>query len=252
MIKISGVILTFNEARNISRCIESVLQVADEIVVVDSFSTDTTPDICKSYGVRFIQNPFGGYIEQKNFALSKATFDVVLSLDADEELSAELIRSLKKVKQNWEHEGYSLNRFTNYCGKWIHHSGWYPDRKLRLFNKNSGSWGGINPHDKFIINKNATIGLLKGDLFHYSYYSLAEHEAQILKFADIASKALHSKGVKSNPLKLIYKPVARFLKTYIIHAGFHDGKEGLTIAGMTAEAAYLRYLKLYKLQSKNE
>ncbi|MBL0341415.1 MAG: glycosyltransferase family 2 protein [Bacteroidetes bacterium] len=252
MIKLSVILLTFNEERNIKRCIESVLPVADEIIVVDSFSTDNTAAICSKYAVRFIENPFAGYIEQKNFALSLTSYNYVLSLDADEALSEELINSILEAKQNWDQDGYLMNRLSNYCGKWIHHSGWYPDRKLRLFDSRKGRWGGINPHDKFMLDKNSKTGFLKGDLFHFSYYSFEEHEAQVEKFAEIASRSLLVKGVKSNPFKLVYKPVARFLKTYIINRGFLDGRAGFVIAKMTAKASYLRYLKLYKLQSKNE
>jgi len=247
MVKISGVILTFNEERNIARCIESIQSVVDEIVVVDSFSTDNTEEICKSYGVRFVQYAFEGYIEQKNRGLSLATYDYVLSLDADEALSSELIESVKQIKQNWTNDGYTMNRLTNYCGTWIHHSGWYPDRKMRLLDRRKGEWAGMNPHDKFLPAAGATKKFIKGDILHYSYYTFAEHKAQVEKFADIASRALHQKGIRSNILKIIYKPIARFIRTYFMKAGFLDGKEGFIIACMTAKASYLRYLKLYYL-----
>lgn len=247
MVKISGVILTFNEERNIARCIESIQSVVDEIIVVDSFSTDRTAEICQSFNVRFEQYPFDGYIEQKNRGLSLATNDYVLSLDADEALSPELRESIIQVKQNWTHDGYTMNRLTNYCGTWIHHSGWYPDRKMRLIDRRKGKWAGMNPHDKFLPVPGATKKLIKGDILHYSYYTFAEHKAQVEKFADIASRALYQKGIRSNIFKIIYKPIARFIKTYFVKAGFLDGKEGVIIACMTAKASYLRYLKLYHL-----
>ncbi len=250
MVKISGVILTFNEERNIARCIESIQSVVDEIVVVDSFSTDKTAEICKSYGVRFEQFPFDGYIEQKNRGLSLTTNDYVLSLDADEALSPELMKSIQQIKQNWTHDGYTMNRLSNYCGKWIHHSGWYPDRKMRLIDRRKGKWAGMNPHDRFLPTEGATKEFLKGDILHYSYYTFEEHKAQVEKFAEIASRALYQKGVRSNLLKIIYKPVARFMKSYFVNTGFLDGKEGLIIACMTAKASYLRYLKLYNLGNK--
>jgi glycosyltransferase involved in cell wall biosynthesis len=250
MERISAVILTFNEQRNIARCIESVLPVADEIVVVDSFSTDATEAICRKYGVRFIQHAFEGYIEQKNYATSLASNEIILSLDADEALSDELIQSIKEVKKKRLCDGYSMNRLTNYCGKWIHHSGWYPDSKLRLLDRREGKWGGTNPHDKFEMNEKSTVCKINGDLFHYSYYTFEEHRSQIIKFADISAKALHQKGVRSGPGKIIYKPIARFLRTYIVKAGILDGKEGWTIARMTAWASYLRYTQLYKIQKQ--
>jgi glycosyltransferase involved in cell wall biosynthesis len=248
MADISAVIITYNEEKNIARCIDSVLGIADEIVIVDSFSTDRTPEICLSYKVKFIQHPFEGYIEQKNYALSHASNDFVLSLDADEALSDTLKESIRQVKHASAFDGYFMNRLTSYCGKWIHHSGWYPDRKMRLFNRNKGKWAGVNPHDRFELDQNATFSYLKGDILHYSYYTLEEHRRQIEKFTDISSNALFNKGVRSGPLKIFFKPVARFLKAYFLRGGFLDGKEGFTIARMTARASYLKYSKLYKLQ----
>ena len=247
MEKLSVVILTFNEERNIGRCLESVLSLADEILVVDSYSTDNTEAICKKYNTRFIQHPFDGYIEQKNYAMQMATHTLILSLDADEALSEELIASLLKVKRDRKSDGYTMNRLSNYCGKWIYHSGWYPDKKLRLVDRNKGYWGGVNPHDRFIMENPSTLSHLAGDIHHYSYYTIDEHRKQVLRFADISSRALYDKGVRSNLLKIIYKPVARFLRSFILKAGFLDGKEGWTIARMTAWASYLRYSKLYKL-----
>jgi len=251
MIKLSVVILTFNEERNIKRCIESVLAVADEIVVVDSFSTDKTKEICSAYNIRFSEHGFEGYIEQKNYATSLATNDIVLSMDADEALSEELLQSVLEVKQNRTFDGYTMNRLTNYCGKWIHHSGWYPDTKLRLVDRRKGRWGGFNPHDRFEMEAGGSISPMKGDLLHYSYYTFDEHRAQIRKFAAISAKALHQQGVRSDPAKIIYKPIARFLRAYIVKAGFLDGMEGWTIARMTAWASYLRYSQLYQIQRQS-
>jgi glycosyltransferase involved in cell wall biosynthesis len=248
MVKLSVVIITFNEERNIRRCLESVRDIADETVVVDSFSTDATETICREMGARFEQHPFSGHIEQKNHALSRAQFDHVLSLDADEALSPRLAESIRNVKTSWDCDGYTMNRLTNYCGKWIRHSGWYPDRKLRLIRRNKAAWGGVNPHDRLILAGGSSTQHLKGDLLHYSYYTIDDHIRQVEKFADIASKAMFAKGMRSGPLKLLVKPLARFLKSYIIKLGFLDGPEGYTIARMTARAAYLRYSKLLQLQ----
>ena len=162
-VELSAVIITFNEERNIRRCIESVLEVVDEIVVVDSFSTDKTKTICQEYNVRFIEHPFEGYIEQKNWAKSQATHNCILSLDADEALDGRLKESILKIKSDWKY-AYKMNRLTNYCGKWIHHSGWYPDTKLRLFDRREGDWGGINPHDKFIVKNSEKVKHLEGDI----------------------------------------------------------------------------------------
>ncbi|MTI29248.1 glycosyltransferase family 2 protein, partial [Cytophagales bacterium RKSG123] len=151
MKKISAVIITYNEEKNIQRCLESLKGVVDEIVVVDSLSTDNTKKICEKFDVHFIENPFEGHIEQKNYAMGCARNDYVLSLDADEALSPKLKESILKVKENWTADFYSFNRLNNYCGQWIRHSGWYPDKKIRLWDRRKGKWGGKNPHDNVVM-----------------------------------------------------------------------------------------------------
>lgn len=247
---LSAVIITFNEERNIGRCLESLLGVADDIVVVDSFSTDKTREICLSYGVRFESHTFDGYIEQKNYALTRAKYQLVLSLDADEALSDELRQSILRVKSNKLYDGYTMNRFTNYCGQWIRHSGWYPDRKLRLWTISKGRWGGINPHDKVIMDKGTSVSHLKGDILHYSYYTREEHDRQMERFSDIAAKALFDKGIKSSCLKLSINPFWRFIKAYFIKTGFLDGKNGFIISRSSARVTYLKYKKLRRLYAE--
>lgn len=248
MPEISAVILTFNEERNIARCLESLEGIADEIVVVDSFSTDRTEEIARQFGVRFIQHRFLGYIEQKNFAAAQAAFDHVLALDADEALSPGLREALLAVKDDLEADGYTMNRLTNYCGQWIRHSGWYPDTKLRLFDRRKGMWKGTNPHDKFVLNPGGTSKHLSGDLYHYSYYTVEEHRQQIQRFSDIASRAKFEKGVRSSWLKIVFKTLARFVKSYIIKLGFLDGYNGWIISTYSAYATFLKYKKLLRIQ----
>ena len=149
MVKLSAVIITFNEEKKIERCLSSLVGVADEIVVVDSMSTDNTEKICKQFDVKFIHQEFLGYIEQKNYAITQATHDHIISLDGDEALSVELQESLIALKSNWKSDGYYTNRYNNFCGQWIKYSDWYPDKKLRIFKKGKGEWKGINPHDSF-------------------------------------------------------------------------------------------------------
>lgn len=248
MIQLSVVIITFNEERNIERCIESVKDVADEIVVLDSFSTDKTEDICKAKGVRFVQHKFEGHIEQKSKAISYAIYPYVLSLDADEALSEQLQSSILKVKQNWEYDGYYMNRLTNYCGQWIFHTGWYPDKKLRLWDSRKGKWAGINPHDKYEMNdKHAQTGFLKGDILHYSYYTIEEHFNKIDYFSNIAANALFSKGKKANLLKRFISPAAAFISDYFLKMGFRDGYYGYVISKSSAIAVYRKYKKLHQL-----
>jgi len=200
IVKISGIVVCFNEERDIENCLTSMLKVCDELVVIDSYSTDRTPEICKSLGVKFHQHPFEGYIEQKVYAASKASSNILLSLDADETLSDELVDSILKVKEDWSADGYYMNRLTSYCGKWIRHSGWYPDRKMRLFDFRKGLWGGTNPHDKFSLVKNARSGILKGDIYHYSFYTHKEYTDQLKKFAEIAAHSLYINGVRKGLL----------------------------------------------------
>jgi len=245
--KLSGVIITFNEERNIERCIKSLIDLCDEIVVVDSFSQDETKSICSKYGVKFIENAFSGHIEQKNFALSQTQYDHVLSLDADEEVSAELANSILSIKSNWQADAYQFNRFTNYCGQWIKHSGWYPDTKIRLWDKTKGIWGGTNPHDSVELEPSSHIEKLKGDLLHYSYYTMEEHVLRSAKYAKIAAKALFKKGKKSSIFKMISSAGFRFLQDYILRGGFRDGFYGLVICGTSSHTTFLKYAYLRNL-----
>lgn len=247
MPKLSVIIITFNEQKNIGRCLESVKDVADEIVVVDSFSTDGTEEICKKYGVRFVKHAFEGHIEQKSYALTLSTYPNVLSLDADEALDDTLKKNISDVKANWKYDGYEMNRLTNYCGSWIKHCGWYPDRKLRLYDKTKGKWGGTNPHDKYEMNSGATLGFLKGDILHYSYYSIEDHYKQIEYFTNISSKELFRKGKRASIFRIYLSPTVKFLQCYFIKLGFLDGSAGFTICKLSAKAAYMKYSKLRAL-----
>ncbi len=247
MIKLSVVIITYNEEKNIERCLLSVKDIADDIVVVDSFSTDATQEICKKYNVRFFEHKFEGHIEQKNWAVTQAEYPHILSLDADEELSEELKKSIKEMKNNWEYDGYYFNRLTNYCGKWIKHSGWYPDKKLRLWDRRKGKWTGTNPHDKFELISDCTKHHIFGDLYHYSYYSISQHVETINKFSDIAALARFKKGKKSNIFKIIFSPLWKFVRTYFIKLGFLDGFYGFVISVNSAHSTFLKQVKLREL-----
>jgi len=248
MTPVSVVIITFNEEHNIARCLDSVKGIADEIVIVDSFSKDKTKEICLSYGAKFIENKFEGHIQQKNFAITQAKYPHILSLDADEALDEKLRNSISEVKKNFVHDGYYMNRLTNYCGKWVHHSGWYPDTKLRLWDSRKGQWAGINPHDKYeLTTGDSNTGKLQGDILHYSYYTVEEHYKQAEYFADIAAKSFFQMGKKATFFKLLINPIAKFLHHYIVHFGFLDGRTGFTIAKISAWSTYLKYRKLREL-----
>lgn len=247
MIKVSAVIITLNEEENIARCLQSLTSVADEILIVDSYSVDRTKAIAEEFNVRFIQNEFKGHIEQKNFAADQAQYDYVLSVDADEVLSEGLITSIKSVKENWYTDAYYMNRLNNYCGSWIKYCGWYPDRKLRLWDRRKGKWQGRNPHDEFRLHESINLGYLKGDLLHYSIKSVDHHLDIIDTFSTIAAKAMFEDDVKGYQWKKYINPMIKFIKQYLLKAGFLDGINGYRICKYSAYATYLKYKKLKAL-----
>lgn len=249
-VKISAVVITLNEERNIGRCIDSLIGIADEIVVVDSFSTDRTKEICEEKGVRFVLKKFEGHIEQKNYAISVANFPHILSLDADEALDENLKKSILSVKKNWNYDGYSMNRLTNYCGKWIRHTDWYPDVKLRLWDSRKGKWGGVNPHDEFYLESGSTKSHIKGDILHYSYYSIFDHLKQVNYFTEIMAKTNYEAGKRSNLFKILFSPVFKFIKSYFIRLGFLDGFYGFIVCAISAQASFIKYVKIREYQKR--
>ena len=249
MIKLSGVIITFNEARNIEKCLQSLVPVVDEIVVIDSFSTDETKAICAKYNVTFIEQKFLGYIEQKNFALQQATNYYIVSLDGDEALSETLQQSIIQLKNNWKLSGYYSNRFNNFCGQWIKHSDWYPNKKLRVFDKRKAQWKGINPHDNVVLNSTEEkTGYLKGDILHWTYQTYSEFNLKTEHFSTIAAKAYYDLGKKASIWKIIFNPTGAFFKAYFLRLGFLDGLNGFVICVQTANITFLKYTKLKELE----
>jgi glycosyltransferase involved in cell wall biosynthesis len=245
--KLSAVIITFNEERNLQRCIDSLKGVADEIIVVDSYSTDATKHIAESSGALFIEHPFEGHIQQKNVALSHASHEWVLSLDADEALDATLRQSILEVKESGTASGYSMNRLTNYCGHWVKHCGWYPDTKVRLIRNGKGQWAGVNPHDRLELHESANAVHLNGDILHYSYYTLNDHLKQIEYFGDIAARELFQRNKQISWPMAIVKVIAQFVKSYIVKLGVLDGMTGWTISRLSAYATWRKYTKLRNL-----
>ena len=252
MLKLSGVIITYNEERNIEKCLQSLINVVDEIVIVDSYSTDNTKIICNKYKVRFIEQKFLGYIEQKNFALQQATYNHVVSLDGDESLSDVLQKSIIALKSNWKFDGYYCNRFNNFCGQWIKYSDWYPNKKLRVFDKTKAEWKGTNPHDNVQLhNDNSKIGHLKGDILHFTYQSYSEFNSKTEYFSSIAAEAYYNKGKKAPIWKIILNPTWAFFKSYVLRLGFLDGFNGLMICYQTGNITFLKYAKLRELHKKH-
>jgi glycosyltransferase involved in cell wall biosynthesis len=251
MQQLSVVIITFNEEKNIERCLRSVVGIADEIIVVDSFSTDNTETICRGFEkLKFYKHSFLGYIEQKNKALEFASNPYVLSLDADEALSEELQQSILKAKEAWSYDGYRFNRLNNYCGIWIRHTDWYPDRKLRIFDKRKGTWAGDNPHDQYILPHGSKIGYLKGVILHYSYDSISQHIIQQNKFSNIAAQVLFERGKNVSILGIVSKPMWTFFRNFFIKLGFLDGFYGFLVCSVSAFYTFMKYVKLYHLHRK--
>lgn len=251
MLKLSGVIITFNEERNIEKCLQSLINVVDEIIIVDSYSTDKTKSICKKYNTTFIEQEFLGYIEQKNFALSQATHNHVVSLDGDESLSEELQASINHLKTNWKYDGYYCNRLNNFCGQWIKHSDWYPNKKLRVFDKTKATWAGINPHDHIVLkNKGSRAGKLAGDILHLTYQSYSEFNLKTEHFSTIAAKAYYDQGKKASIWKVVFNPAWAFFKSYFLRLGILDGFNGLVICVQTANITFLKYSKLRELHKR--
>lgn len=248
MAALSVVVITLNEAAQIGRCLDSVRAIADEIVILDSGSTDDTVKIAQECGATVHSSPFSGYIEQKNKALQYATHSMVLCLDADEALDETLISSIQTIKAHPEHRAYRMNRCTNYCGTFIRHGSWYPDSKIRLFDKRIAQWGGINPHDKVIVEQGVSVGTLKGDILHYSYRNMEEHILQNNRFSTIAARQYYQSGKKAGVLKLWLSPAWAFIHSFIVRGGFRDGFLGLVIARNIAHLTFMKYYKLIALQ----
>ena len=247
-VKLSVTIITFNEEENIEKCLDSVKDIADEILVVDSFSTDRTAEICKDRpGVKFLEHKFEGHIEQKNYALDQSAYDHVFSIDADEVVTEDLKKEVLKIKSNWQADGHSIKRANHYMGKRIRYCGWYPDRKTRLIDRRKARWGGDNPHDKIVMHDGAILRELKSDLLHFSYTSSSQHVSGINKFSTIAARAAFKKGKKAPLLKIALYPMFVFFKTYILRLGILDGYYGFLISYHHAYMRFLKYVKLREL-----
>lgn len=242
MSSLSVVIITQNEERNILRCLESVKPVADQIVVVDSGSTDATAAIVRDFGADFIHHPWEGYSQQKNFAESLATCDFILSIDADEALSDELRKSISTLKREGFEQGkvYQVKRLTNFCGEWIHHCGWYPDAKIRLYARGTSSWNGL-VHETLVFNNNPQVVPLQGDLLHYSYYSVSDFLSRQDHYSTLAAQKEKNKNVSIT--KLVFKPMWKFIRDYFFRLGFLDGKAGYIICRTNAYYTFMKYAK---------
>lgn len=246
MAKITAVIITFNEEGNITRCIDSLIPVADEILVVDSFSHDNTKAICLAKGVRFLEREFSSFGAQKNFAVSQATHDCVLSLDADEYLSVALQKSIQAVKVSWPAAAYSMNRLNKYGSKWIRHGSWYPDRKIRLWDRRRGKFVSESLHEHVALDEDVRVQHLRGDIMHKAFEDVSMIMQKTQSYSEIFA-GVHAHRKHSSPFKIIYKSTFAFLKSYLLKLGFLDGYEGFVIANSVSNGVLYKYAKLYEM-----
>ena len=241
MIKISATIITFNEERNIVRAIES-LRCCDEIIVIDSGSNDRTVELAANLGARVVENPWSGYSSQKNFASEQASNDWILSIDADESLSEALEGEIWQIKKNGpQYDGYTVPRLAQYLGRWILHSGWYPDRKVRLFDRTRARWVGEFVHES--VHVNGRIGHLKSNLLHFTCSSLTEHLKTLDHYTTLAAEQIVAQHKPIAIRQLLFQPVWTFLQTYFVKRGYLDGTEGLAIAYMAMMYNFVKYAK---------
>jgi glycosyltransferase involved in cell wall biosynthesis len=242
MTKLSAVIITKNEERNIERCLQSLQGVADEIVVVDSGSTDRTEEICKQFQVKFIKQDWLGFGAQKNLGADHTTHDYILSIDADEVLSETLKKSILSAKnQGFPATGYSMNILANYCGHWVKHCGWYPGRKNRIYNKIEVKWNNASIHERLDFQPTHKIEFLKGDLLHYSFHTLKDYQNKTDRYTQLLIETRILQGKSPNIVRAICSACVGFLKIYFFQLGFLDGSAGFAIARSSAIWKYNKY-----------
>lgn len=245
MNRLSACLITLNEEHNLSRALASLGGVADEVIVVDSGSTDRTADAAREHGARFFSRPWTTYADQKNFAASQAAHDWIFSMDADEELSTTLQTSLL----NWKKRApacavYEVSRRTWYLGAWIRHSGWYPDFQRRLYHRDTAQFFGI-VHES--LRFEGAPGRLHGDLLHYTIRDFAEHEANVEKYSTLAARQMFDEGRRGWRAALWFATPWSFFQNFVLRGGFLDGYRGALISQMAARTVRLKYAKLGKL-----
>ncbi|MEM6883736.1 MAG: glycosyltransferase family 2 protein [Verrucomicrobiota bacterium] len=243
--KISACIITLNEEENLPRCLESIHDLVDEIVVVDSGSTDRTNYIATDFNARFIRNDWNGYVAQKNFALSKAKFNWVLSLDADEELSPELQSSLKTLKLNGHSElvtGYEMSRVVDYQGDLVRFGDWYPDTLVRLFKKDAAEFAGGHVHERLEIN--GEVQPLAGEIIHHSFKDETDYLQRMDHYSALWAEQKRVDGETAGALAPYTHSIWRFLRSYLIKGGFRGGSLGLKLSKLQAREVFLKYSKL--------
>ena len=244
---ITATIITCDEERNIARAIES-LRCCDEVLIVDSGSVDRTVELAQNLGARVIEANWRGFAGQKNWAAEQATHDWVLSLDADEALSEALEGEIWNLRKNGpQYDAYTMPRLAQYLGRWILHSGWYPDRKIRLYDRRKAKWVGDFVHES--VESTGRVGHLESSILHFTCESLSEHLKTMDRYTTLAAQELAARRTPIGARRLVTDPVWAFLKTYLVQRGFLDGFEGLTIAYMAALYTFLKYAKARNMSS---
>jgi len=249
--KISAVIITFNEEDRLPDALASLQGIADEIVVVDSYSTDRTLAIARAAQARVWQNRFEDYGRQKNFALGKAAHEWILNLDADERVSPELKRAIGDLKEKAAPAGvaaFAIKRKTFYLGRWIRHSGWYPDRKIRLFKKSAATWQG-RIHEKLLVT--GAVARLGGDILHFTYRDIGDHVRRLEGYANFQAEEIVRQDKKLLLPRLFILPPVTFLRHYVWKLGLLDGFPGLVIATISSWGTALKYLKAMAMKRKS-
>ena len=244
--KISASIIVFNEEENIAELCETV-SWCDEIVIIDSSSTDKTVEIAQKYTDKIFQREFKGYKDKHEFADSKTTGDWIFWIDADERVTPELRESIENLKKSNEADlpdGFWIARKTWYLGRWIKHSGWYPDYQMRLYRKSASYWDGVSPHETARVKGNTE--KLKGEFLHYTKKNLSEHHHVLDRYSGLAAEYMFNNGKKVGAFNLFFNPISAFLRHYIIKQGFRDGVPGLIIAMFTAYSVFLKYAKVWE------
>ncbi len=249
--KLSATIITLNEEKHIARAIKSV-SFADEIIVLDSFSTDKTVEIAKSLGAKVISDKFEGYGQHKNLAEKWANGEWILSIDADEEVTPELKKEILQVIESGQAKAYQLNRRTSFCGKWIYNGGWYPDKLTRLYKKNEAKWTEPKVHEELKVLDGSQTPLLKGHLNHYSFPSVESQIETNIKYAKLGSRQLiEKKGRKPYFFEVLFRPLGKFIECYFIKMGLLDGREGLIIALNASYSLFMKYIFAYSDKSSD-
>lgn len=248
---VSAIVVCFNEEDRIADCLES-LRWCDEVVVVDSFSTDRTPEICRSYTKRFIQRPWAGYRDQKAFAHSQTTKDWVLLVDSDERVTPALREEIRASLRcdGGAYAGYALPRLVFYLGRWWYRGGWYPDYDIRLFRRERATWAGSDPHEKILVE--GRVRRLRNPLHHFSYRNMEDHVSRINRFTTISSGELRKEGKPWRWTDAFFRPAFRFFKSYILKRGFMEGFAGFYLAVTAAVYVFLKYAKLWELELKEK